>query len=64
MTDEVSLLICLVLLIGRVAKGIYFNQSEALSTQIRVVTSHQYGILRSFLRKCRGMSGVPQARTL
>ena len=34
------------------------------TTQIRVVTSHQYGILRSFLRKCRGMSGVPQARTL
>ena len=29
------------------------------TTQIRVVTSHQYGILRSFLRQCRGMSGVP-----
>ena len=28
------------------------------------MTSHQYGILRSFLRQCRGMSGVPQARTL
>ena len=34
------------------------------TTQIQVVTSHQYGILRSFLRQCRGMSGVPQARTL
>ena len=33
-TDEVSLLIWVVLLIGRVAKGIYFNQSEAL---------HRYG---------------------
>ena len=33
-TDEVSLLIWVVLLIGRVAKEIYFNQSEAL---------HRYG---------------------
>ena len=67
MTDEVSLLI--VTLIVSSASDWSCRERNLLqpirsTTQIRVVTSHQYGILRSFLRKCRGMSGVPQARTL